>query len=271
MFALPLLLRTVVCAAIVYPEQRSDLQRYQDTARCYPDVGEWYLMFRNYYVDADFGGAEECVKFRTFETYSSENYTAYVEFVIGNEGSMQHSGGYENALEPTKSADDRSPMGLVQSFVILMLQMCYPDPGLWYLMYRNYEYDPNFGGAAKCVRYHTTGSYESFSSHVVFFYGDNGTVPGQGYLASSPGYETKNIGIFQPDNHSLPVEVYNFVYVDCGICTIKRHPYANNGRGCTQWRKADTLHLPADCCDFIYDLTCGTSPKYKLFDETCPL
>ncbi|KAL1430888.1 hypothetical protein MTO96_014742 [Rhipicephalus appendiculatus] len=111
MFALPLLLRTVVCAAIVYPEQRSDLQRYQDTARCYPDVGEWYLMFRNYYVDADFGGAEECVKFRTFETYSSENYTAYVEFVIGNEGSMQHSGGYENALEPTKSADDRSPMG----------------------------------------------------------------------------------------------------------------------------------------------------------------
>ncbi|KAL1485476.1 hypothetical protein MTO96_031932 [Rhipicephalus appendiculatus] len=77
-----------VCTAITYPELRSDLQDYQDASRCYPDVGEWYLMFRNYYVDADFGGSEECVKFRTFETYSSENYTAYVEFVIGNEGSM---------------------------------------------------------------------------------------------------------------------------------------------------------------------------------------
>ncbi|KAH7934033.1 hypothetical protein HPB49_020738 [Dermacentor silvarum] len=74
----------------------------------------------------------------------------------------------------------------------------------------------------------------------------------------------------KPEGFSLPVEVYNLLYVDCDLCTIKRHPYVDNGHGCTLWRKADTLHLPADGCEFIYDQNCGTSPKYKIFDETCP-
>ncbi|XP_049511952.1 uncharacterized protein LOC125940188 [Dermacentor silvarum] len=147
---------------------------------------------------------------------------------------------------------------------------CYPDPGLWYLMYRNYYADPDFGGSAKCVRYRVTGTYENFSTSIVFMYGEEGMVNGQGYLSSSPCYTAKNIAIFRPDNLSLPVEVYNLLYVDCDLCTIKRHPYVDNGHGCTLWRKADTLHLPADGCEFIYDQNCGTSPKYKIFDETCP-
>ncbi|KAH6924601.1 hypothetical protein HPB50_020047 [Hyalomma asiaticum] len=78
------LVRTVLSTTIVYPEQRSDLQRYQDSSRCYPEVGEWYLMFRNYYEDADFGGVEKCVRFRTFGEYSYDNYTTPVELTVGN-------------------------------------------------------------------------------------------------------------------------------------------------------------------------------------------
>ncbi|XP_075531571.1 uncharacterized protein LOC142564454 [Dermacentor variabilis] len=83
------LLRRAACGALIYPEHRSDLQSYQDASRCYPDVGEWYLMFRNYYEDPHFGGVRHCVKFRRYGTYSFENHSTSVEFAFGSEGSIR--------------------------------------------------------------------------------------------------------------------------------------------------------------------------------------
>ncbi|XP_077494433.1 uncharacterized protein LOC144105135 [Amblyomma americanum] len=67
-----------------YPELRSDLQVYQDTSRCYPNVGEWYLMYRNYYADPLFGGTAKCVKYNRYGEY--EYFSTPAVLTFGQEG-----------------------------------------------------------------------------------------------------------------------------------------------------------------------------------------
>ncbi|KAH8030252.1 hypothetical protein HPB51_006684 [Rhipicephalus microplus] len=69
---------------ITYPEVRSDLQKYQDVSKCYPDVGEWICLFRNYYEDPDFGGNANCLSFKRFGAY--QNFTTNVVFTFGEHG-----------------------------------------------------------------------------------------------------------------------------------------------------------------------------------------
>ncbi|KAL1430885.1 hypothetical protein MTO96_014740 [Rhipicephalus appendiculatus] len=118
---------------------------------------------------------------------------------------------------------------------------CYPDVGEWYLMYRNYHAESIFGGTESCVKYSRYGDYANFSAPVVYTYGQDGFLKGKLTLSSTQCYTGKNKEEF------VPYESY----------------------GCTYWRRVDTLDDSADCCDFIYDQNCGTSPKYKMYDSTC--
>ncbi|KAL1478619.1 hypothetical protein MTO96_016055 [Rhipicephalus appendiculatus] len=74
---------------------------------------------------------------------------------------------------------------------------------------------------------------------------------------------------FVPNDPKLTPRKYNIIYTDCVTCCIFRHRDAGDGYGCTYWRRASTMQEPDDCCKFIYDENCGTSPKYMFYDSSC--
>nr|XP_054918460.1 uncharacterized protein LOC129380709 [Dermacentor andersoni] len=148
---------------------------------------------------------------------------------------------------------------------------CYPDIGEWICMFRNYYEDPNFGGHSKCLRYNRFGTYENFTTSVVFTFGKHGTqnTTGKFVLESLPCYTGKNILSFTPDSPDVPLEDYHIIYVNCESCVVLRHRYADNGNGCSLWRLRGTLDEPNDCCEFIYDENCGSAPKYPVYEQPC--
>nr|XP_054934136.1 uncharacterized protein LOC129388108 [Dermacentor andersoni] len=146
---------------------------------------------------------------------------------------------------------------------------CYPNDGNWHLMYRNYDYDPNMGGEAKCVTFSTFGKYENFTTPANFAYGYSETVRGTLTLGSSSCYTAKNKKEFVPNDDNASSESFHAIFMDCESCFVGRHPNAGDGRGCTLWRRYDSLDRRLDYCEFIYDENCGSSPKYKMYDSTC--
>ncbi|KAL3183671.1 hypothetical protein MRX96_033766 [Rhipicephalus microplus] len=150
---------------------------------------------------------------------------------------------------------------------------CYPDIGEWYQIYRNYNYDPDFGGTAKCVKYSRYGTYQNFTTPSAFTFGQGvtGTVKGEMTLTPAACYSARNSVGFVPYNNTGDVieEKYQVIYTDCDTCFVFRHLYVNDGYGCTLWRRTSTFHQPGDCCEFIYDENCGTSPKYQIYLPSC--
>nr|XP_054930628.1 uncharacterized protein LOC126538250 [Dermacentor andersoni] len=39
------------------------------------------------------------------------------------------------------------------------------------------------------------------------------------------------------------------------------------GSGCTLWKPKSRVMQEDQCCDFVYDVLCGTSPKYYIYDH----
>ncbi|KAL3246225.1 hypothetical protein MRX96_057823 [Rhipicephalus microplus] len=148
---------------------------------------------------------------------------------------------------------------------------CYPDVGEWYLMYRNYYYDPIFGGTAKCLKYAKYGAYKNFSSPAIYTFAGNEKITGRLALDSSECYVSKDTLGFIPDDPNLTPREYYVIYTDCVTCAVLRHRYAAEGYGCTYWRRTTALRNSDDCCKFIYDENCGTSPKYDIYDDSCRL
>ncbi|KAL1478618.1 hypothetical protein MTO96_016054 [Rhipicephalus appendiculatus] len=146
---------------------------------------------------------------------------------------------------------------------------CYPDVGEWYLMYRNYYNDPILGGTAKCLKYSKYGAYKNFSSPAMYTFAGNGKITGHLNLDSSDCYVSKDTLGFIPDDPHLTPREYFVIYTDCVTCAVLRHRYAGDGYGCTYWRRTSALQNSDDCCKFIYDENCGTSPKYQIYDSSC--
>ncbi|XP_075532078.1 uncharacterized protein LOC142564800 [Dermacentor variabilis] len=88
-------------------------------------------------------------------------------------------------------------------------------------------------------------------------------------MSSTDCYVAKNKKTFVPDNNGGPDESFHVIYIECATCFVARHPYAGDGQGCSFWRRSDSLHESAHCCEFIYDQNCGASPKYKMYNPTC--
>nr|XP_054917116.1 uncharacterized protein LOC129380337 isoform X2 [Dermacentor andersoni] len=92
--------------------------------------------------------------------------------------------------------------------------------------------------------YKTFGEYGNFSTTAAFIYGERGTggaIWGRHALTSTPCYSGKNLFQFVP----------------------------LNGYGCSFWRRVSTFHNQADCCEFIYDENCGSTPKYQVYLSSC--
>ncbi|CAN7937441.1 unnamed protein product [Ixodes hexagonus] len=136
----------------------------------------------------------------------------------------------------------------------------------WYVLHRNYKFDPAFGGTAKCVRFTATGPELNGGYPLLIRFG-NSSVTVTAELQSSPGYSAKNIVILKPDGLNTSFPVYD-VYMTCEECAVMRFAYVND-RACCLLVPESQLGHPTTCCNFVFDLLCGTSPKYIIYDESC--
>ncbi|KAL1430896.1 hypothetical protein MTO96_014750 [Rhipicephalus appendiculatus] len=89
-------------------------------------------------------------------------------------------------------------------------------------------------------------------------------------LLSTPGYAARNLHSFTAKEQALTWE-HHAIYVDCESCYIGRHHYARNGYGCTMWLPATPLSKEStEYCDFIFDVFCGSAPKFYMYNPSCP-
>ncbi|KAH6923352.1 hypothetical protein HPB50_000437 [Hyalomma asiaticum] len=116
----------------------------------------------------------------------------------------------------------------------------------FYLVYRNYLYDPYYGGTSRCVKFHRIEAYTDVHTSTKVSWHSPGYgrryMHGHQILTSTPGYMIRN-------EHTL----------------ISHHGY-----GCSLWRAASLVSQNrTDHCDFIFDVVCGNSPKYQIYDPAC--
>uniref|UniRef100_A0A224YLR0 Lipocalin n=1 Tax=Rhipicephalus zambeziensis TaxID=60191 RepID=A0A224YLR0_9ACAR len=144
---------------------------------------------------------------------------------------------------------------------------CTLDKTVWNLVYRNYYDDAHFG-IVKCATFRDLRNFKDYFTSIRS--DKNGTFNSSEkiVLKSSPGYTAKNLIQLKSEGKNGTVEV-NVIYTDCQKCIVLRHPYANDGYGCTYWRRYDTIKEQTDGCEFIYDELCGTVPKYRTYTSTC--
>lgn len=144
----------------------------------------------------------------------------------------------------------------------------FPLEETWYMVYRNYETDPFFGGTAKCVRFKATDPGQNDTYPVILEYDPSFSTNVTVTLSLSPGYSLKNILNFQPQGQDISVPAYS-AYKDIKTCDVLRVPYAGDG-ACAILVPKSQLGNHAACCDFIFDLLCGATPKFTISDSNCP-
>ncbi|XP_042147305.1 uncharacterized protein LOC121836469 [Ixodes scapularis] len=144
---------------------------------------------------------------------------------------------------------------------------CLPIQETWYTIYRNYENDPAFGGTEKCGRFTSLGPGENGSFPMLIQYGQS-SVKVLSTPAASDGYDVQNLKYFQAVGENVSLLVY-VAYVDCQQCIVFRNSYIND-EACTLLLPASGLEKNATCCDFIFDLLCGTKQKFYTYDDSCP-
>ncbi|XP_065305420.1 uncharacterized protein Bet3 [Dermacentor albipictus] len=148
------------------------------------------------------------------------------------------------------------------------LEMCFPLKQPWFMVYRNYEADPFFGLAAKCVRVSPTDvPYVDNATHVKVEFGDHDSLDLSVQLVPTSGYRHQNALRVSPTGGAqveldLPVD-----YVDCNSCKILRHPYAGK-TACSLMVTGEHVANPPSACHFIYRLFCGAT-KIPIYDESC--
>ncbi|XP_049521989.1 uncharacterized protein LOC125944774 [Dermacentor silvarum] len=143
----------------------------------------------------------------------------------------------------------------------------------WYVVYRNYEDDPVFGDSTYCA--YTTVAVSDPENSVIWTKEQGETTRYlKNTILSSPGYTSKDLVHVesaepgkQPGEHP-EIDVYmRSIYINCNSCKVFRHLNIDAGAGCTLWKPKSKINQRDACCEFIYDLLCGTSPKYHISDN----
>ncbi|EEC12547.1 secreted protein, putative [Ixodes scapularis] len=162
----------------------------------------------------------------------------------------------------------------------------FPLSETWYAAYRNYEDDPVFG-TSKCLGFTEAQPEEDGGYPVVARYGQesqsligqvealntrrniqaiwrgcNGVIT----LGTSEGYNTKNLIVLQPEGQDQSLTLF-VSYLDPGKCGVNRNLYVDE-TACTVFVPESQLGKNTTCCDFVYDLLCGTT-KHQIYDSSC--
>ncbi|XP_040065355.1 uncharacterized protein LOC120839169 [Ixodes scapularis] len=145
--------------------------------------------------------------------------------------------------------------------------LCIPFEETWYSVYRNYETDPAFGSMDMCTRFTSTGPGVNGTYPFMVQYGQS-SANLTGTLSSSEGYTAKNVIHMQAPGQNVSLTVY-VAYLDCHECTVFRNIYAGEW-ACTLLVPESALGRNETCCEFVFDLLCGTGQKYYIYNETCP-
>ncbi|XP_040069607.1 uncharacterized protein LOC115327024 [Ixodes scapularis] len=140
-----------------------------------------------------------------------------------------------------------------------------PIQETWYSVYRNYENDPAFGDVL-CPRFSSQGP-EVNGSYPLLWQSVESSVQLTVTPSSSEGYTAKNVLHFQAIGQSVSLLVY-VAYLDAHECTVFRNIYASD-EACSLLVPESALARNKTCCDFVFDLLCGTGQKYYSFNESC--
>ncbi|KAG0443613.1 hypothetical protein HPB47_014716, partial [Ixodes persulcatus] len=113
---------------------------------------------------------------------------------------------------------------------------CTPVPGKFYLVYRNFEEDPIFGGTAKCVV--VTEANKTATGSLLTATYDGGSSTYTASLTSSPGYDVKNVLQIHAEatytngvtHDSQPNGTKDLViaYLECAKCKLLRNKYISS-------------------------------------------
>ncbi|KAL1476592.1 hypothetical protein MTO96_036402, partial [Rhipicephalus appendiculatus] len=68
---------------------------------------------------------------------------------------------------------------------------------------------------------------------------------------------------------SLPPLNFNLTtaFRDCSKCQVFRHSYIPGGKNCALWQPKSAIGENIPCCDFVFDLVCGVSPKFQVYED----
>ncbi|KAM7307439.1 uncharacterized protein ISCGN_011075 [Ixodes scapularis] len=141
----------------------------------------------------------------------------------------------------------------------------FPLAQTWYMLYRNYEKDPAFG-TSKCLRHSHLKSEKDGQYQTLAQYGENQSAKARTTLESTEGYTAKNQINIHPEGRNITLSYY-ISFLDVKKCAVSRNIYVNED-ACSVVVPEDQLGKSATCCDFIYDLLCGTK-KYQISDTSC--
>ncbi|KAK8783248.1 hypothetical protein V5799_015411 [Amblyomma americanum] len=141
---------------------------------------------------------------------------------------------------------------------------CFPLQDSYYIMYRNYEEDPLFGGDAKCIIITETGPFVGAYAPFTVQYGGDQTANVKARLSVFTWIHCE-----EHYSGGMPGIIFNLtsIYTDCARCKVFRHSYIDNGKGCSLWKPKAALNEDIPCCEFVYDLVCGVSPKYQIYEN----
>ncbi|KAL1414936.1 hypothetical protein MTO96_029977 [Rhipicephalus appendiculatus] len=148
--------------------------------------------------------------------------------------------------------------------------LCFGFKESWYQMLRNYEVDPYYGRTAKCVKVTEATGFVNDSTVLVVSYGGSKRWYAKTTLLSSEGYSSQNVVNLQ---NVLPRTQRNYnynmtdVYIACDSCKVFRSDYIERGGGCSLWKPQSKVMQEDPCCNFVFDLLCGTSPKFYIYDH----
>ncbi|XP_037273682.2 uncharacterized protein LOC119165696 [Rhipicephalus microplus] len=142
----------------------------------------------------------------------------------------------------------------------------FPAIGEWILVQRNYYEDLLFGAEVRGIKYQRYGRNTAHNTPIVITYQDGTKVSARLTIGSSEGYQAKNLIRIDFCHSNYSIEAH-LIFWEPFNCLIIRHPYVDNGLGCSYWRHVAALKKPDDCCQFIYAENCGTSPRYQIYDD----
>ncbi|KAM7308386.1 hypothetical protein ISCGN_012020 [Ixodes scapularis] len=150
-------------------------------------------------------------------------------------------------------------------------EACFANPEMWYLVYRSFEYDPAFGGNARCARGIAVNPCNG-SGTISFQYGQDQAFNASVTFKSSKGYKVRNYmqlnfpsGQDTYSNHDF--RVYS-LYTDCSTCSVFWSNYVEEGPACSLVVPESSVDNIPQHCHYIYDMHCGPT-KYWIYDKSC--
>ncbi|XP_054922699.1 uncharacterized protein [Dermacentor andersoni] len=144
------------------------------------------------------------------------------------------------------------------------VEKCTSPGATWYVLYRN-EKEGSFGAHDNCLRDTQMSKVVDAKGRFRVRYGYGHERNATFTYKSSDG-RSYNILQTQLDGVS-GVGKYDMLFVDCAHCKIVKDQ--KSSKCLISVRESSLRHGVPRHCHFLYDLLCGTSPKYQVSDSSC--